>query len=283
MKGYVSLEKYNTYRIKSFAKNVYFPKSEQEILDIVNNNSKVIFLGNGSNIILSKEIYEDEIAFIIFSDNYSNLEINDNYIKAESGALLKDIAIKAVENGLSGIETFYDVPASVGGALIMNAGAYGDEIYHIVKSVKVLNLKTKKIMNYHINEIDYGYRYSMFKNDKNICILSCTFEFIKKNKLDIKNKMNFIYSKRLSNLPQSPSAGSVFKRPQANMPVGIMIQDLGLKGTIIGGAEISLKHGGIIINKNDATGQDIIDLINLIKLKVLENYNIILHQEQIII
>ena len=283
MKGYVSLEKYNTYRIKSFAKNVYFPKSEQEILDIVNNNSKVIFLGNGSNIILSKKIYEDEIAFIVFSDNYSNLEINNNYIKAESGALLKDIAIKAFENSLSGIETFYDVPASVGGALIMNAGAYGDEIYHIVKSVKILNLKTKKVMNYHINEIDYGYRYSMFKSDKNICILSCTFEFVKKNKLDIKNKMNFIYSKRLSNLPQSPSAGSVFKRPQANMPVGIMVQNLGLKGTTIGGAEISLKHGGIIINKNDAIGQDIIDLINLVKQKVLENYNIVLHQEQIII
>lgn len=283
MSQYISLEKYNTYRIKSFAKHVYFPSTEKELLEIVDKHEKLFFLGNGSNIIFSKEYYDDEIAFVIFCKNFNSFSIADCCVDIQSGALLQDLALATYQAGLSGIETFYDVPASLGGALIMNAGAYGDEIYTYVKSVRVLDLNKKEIVEYKKEDIDYGYRYSMFKNDNNICILSAKFEFEKKSQQAIKAKLDDIYSRRLSNLPQKPTAGSVFKRPQANMPVGVMVEELGLKGKIIGDAQISPKHGGIIVNNGNATGKDIIDLITFIKRTVLENYNIKLHEEQIVI
>jgi len=283
MTQYISLEKYNTYRIKSFAKFVYFPSSEAEVVEIAKKHHKLFFLGNGSNIIFSKEYYGDEIAFVVLCENFNSFIISDNHLSVQSGALLQDLALATYQAGLSGIETFYDVPASVGGALIMNAGAYGDEIYSVVKSVKVLDIKSCQIKDYQKADIDYGYRHSQFKGDENICILSAEFEFEKKPKAEIKAKLDDIYSRRLANLPQKPTAGSVFKRPQANVPVGVMVEELGLKGKIIGDAQISPKHGGIIVNNGHATGQDIVALIEYIKAQVLEHYNIALHEEQIII
>lgn len=283
MSNYISLEKYNTYRIKTVAKHVYFPSSEDEVIEIAKKHEKLFFLGNGSNIIFSKEKYENEIAFVVFCENFNSFETDGTCIKVQSGALLQDLALTTYKIGLSGIETFYDVPASVGGALIMNAGAYGDEIYTHIKSVKVLDLKNKEVREYQKGEIEYGYRHSMFKNDPNICILSAEFEFEKKPIQGIKAKLNDIYSRRLLNLPQKPTAGSVFKRPQANVPVGVMVEELGLKGKTIGGAQISPKHAGIIVNKGDAKGSDIIALIDYIKEQVLEHYDISLHEEQIVI
>ncbi|QWU99712.1 UDP-N-acetylmuramate dehydrogenase [Francisella salimarina] len=282
MSKYISLEQYNTYRIKSYAKHVYFPDNEKELLEIVNRHNQVFFLGNGSNVIFSKEYYDD-VAFVVFCENFNSFNIDDKCVKVQAGVLLQDLALATYEAGLSGIETFYDVPASVGGALIMNAGAYGDEIYTYVKSVTILDLKTKKIKKYLKGEIEYGYRYSMFKYLNDICILSAEFEFESKSKQEIKMKLDDIYSRRLLNLPQKPTAGSVFKRPQANMPVGVMVEELGLKGKQVGGAQISPKHGGIIVNNGHATGEDILRLIELIKREVLEHYSIELHEEQIVI
>lgn len=283
MSEYISLEKYNTYRINAVAKHVYFPSSESEVVEIAKKHDKLFFLGNGSNIIFSKERYEDDIAFIVFCEKFNNLKIQGNSAKVEVGVLLQDLALATYQAGLSGVETFYDVPASVGGALIMNAGAYGDEIYTLVKSVRVLDLKTKKIREYQKADIEYGYRYSMFKNNNDICILSAELEFEKKPKNQIKAKLDDIYSRRLANLPQKPTAGSVFKRPQANVPVGVMVEELGLKGKTIGDAQISPKHAGIIVNRGHAKGSDIIALIEYIKEQVSKHYNICLHEEQIII
>ncbi|AIT09262.1 UDP-N-acetylenolpyruvoylglucosamine reductase [Candidatus Francisella endociliophora] len=283
MSKYISLEKYNTYRIKSYAKHVYFPSSEEGLLEIINNHQKIFFLGNGSNIIFAKEYYEDEIAFVVFCEKFNAFSIAGNCVKIQAGALLQDLALATYKAGLSGVETFYDVPASVGGALIMNAGAYGDEIYTFVKSVRVLELGSGQIKEYQKSDIEYGYRYSMFKYDNNACIISAEFEFEKKTHQEIKSKLDDIYSRRLANLPQQPTAGSVFKRPQANMPVGVMVEELGLKGKKIGDAQISPKHGGIIVNCGSAKGTDIIGLINLVKAEVLKHYNIELHEEQIII
>ena len=283
MQGYTSLLKYNTYRINAYAKHVYFPATEAEVLAIVKKHDNVFFLGNGSNVIFSKEKYDDEIAFIIFSHNFASFTINENLVEAQSGALLQDLALATYQQNLSGIETFYDVPASVGGALIMNAGAYGDEIYNNVKSVRVLDVARQEIIEYQKSEIDYGYRYSQFKGDSNVCILSAELIFEKKESSEIKHKLDDIYSRRLANLPQAPSGGSVFKRPQANVPVGVMVEELGIRGKKIGGAQISPKHGGIIINDGSAQGQDIVDLISFIKEQISDHYNISLHEEQIII
>ena len=284
MSEYSSLENYNTYRIKSFAKYVYFPKNEEEILEAVAKHEKIFFIGNGSNIILSKECYDDDnIGFVILCKNFNSFSINDETVEVDSGMLLPDLALCTYKAGLSGIETFYDVPASVGGALIMNAGAYGDEIYTYVKSVRVLDIEAKKIIEHDVKDIDFSYRYSMFKNDSNICILSAKFKFEKKPLSDIKAKLDDIYSRRLINLPQQPTGGSVFKRPQADARVGAMVEDLGMKGLSVGDAQISRKHAGIIVNNGDAKGSDIIALIEHVKKEVFANYNINLHEEQIII
>ncbi|AJC49483.1 UDP-N-acetylmuramate dehydrogenase [Allofrancisella guangzhouensis] len=281
--NYISLEKYNTYRVKSFAKNVYFPSCEKDVLALANKHEKIFFLGNGSNVIFSKKYYGDEAAFVVFCKNFNSFIIQDNIASVQSGVLLQDLAIATYKANLSGIETFYDVPASIGGALIMNAGAYGDEIYTCVKSVRILDLVTKKIIDYAKKDIKYGYRYSMFKDKNNICILSAELEFEKKSKQEIKDKLDDIYSRRLANLPQKPTAGSVFKRPQANVPVGVMVQELGFKGKSIGDAQISPKHGGIIVNNGNATGQDILALISFVKDQIFKHYNIELHEEQIVI
>ena len=193
MTQHISLEKYNTYRIKSFAKHVYFPSSENEIVSIAKKHQKLFFLGNGSNVIFSKEYYGDEIAFVVLCENFNKYTISGNHLSVQSGALLQDLALATYQAGLSGIETFYDVPASVGGALIMNAGAYGDEIYSVVKSVRILDIKNSQIMEYQKADIDYGYRHSQFKGDENICILSAEFEFEKKPKAEIKAKLDDIY------------------------------------------------------------------------------------------
>lgn len=283
MSEYISLAKYNTYRIQAFAKHVYFPSNNDELLEIINKHNKLFFLGNGSNVIFSKEYYDHEIAFVIFCEKFNSFEITDNCVNVQAGALLQDLALATYDAKLSGIETFYDVPASVGGALIMNAGAYGDQIYTYVKNVTVLDIIKKHIKTYQKKDIEYGYRYSMFKYDENICILSAEFEFEQKPKSHIKEKLDDIYSRRLSNLPQKPTAGSVFKRPRANIPVGIMVEELGIRGTKVGDAQISTKHGGIIVNNGHATGQDIIRLINFVKEQVKKHYNIDLHEEQIVI
>jgi len=282
MKGYVSLEKFNTYKIKSFAKHVFFPQNDNEINNIAQKFKKVTLLGNGSNIIFSKPYYENR-SFIILADNFANINVKGNIIEAQSGVLLKDLSLLALNCSLSGLETFYDIPASVGGAVIMNAGAYGDEIYNSVESVKILDLSTKKIKIFPKEEIDYNYRYSIFKNNPNLCVLGAKFKLEDKEQKEIRKKLDYIYAMRLKSLPKDPSGGSVFKRPPANISVGEMVQTLGLKGKSIGGAQISTKHGGFIINNDNATGQDILDLIEFIKVEIFKEYNVKLEQEQIVI
>lgn len=277
----VSLKAYNTYHIDAYAEHVYSPKNIDEIIAVYQAHQRVIVLGNGSNIIFSKPHYDD-VAFIVLGDNYSKIEVDGEYVTAQAGALLKDISLVAYDHALSGIETFFDVPASVGGAMIMNAGAYGDQIYDIVESVTVLNLERMQVESFSKSEINYGYRHTMFK-EGGYCILEACFRFLPKDRLLIKDKMDNIYAQRLSKLPYEPSAGSVFKRPNYHITVGEMVEKIGLKGLTVGGAQISPKHGGIIINVGTATGKDVIHLIERIKAEVLEHYGVTLEPEQIII
>ncbi|WP_100551263.1 UDP-N-acetylmuramate dehydrogenase [Caedibacter taeniospiralis] len=276
-----SLKSYNTYQLESFARDVYFPTSVEEIFTIYKTHPRVAVLGNGSNIILSKPVY-DEIAFIIIRDNFNKLYTTDEGIYAEAGCLLKPLSLYAYECGLSGVETFFDVPASVGGAMVMNTGAYGDEIYDHVLYVDVLNQSTGEKVTLAKKQIDFGYRYSMFKNSCFIVLGAC-FQFQPKEKTQIKAKMEAILAQRQAKLPQEPSAGSVFKRPNYPITVGEMVEKIGLKGYQIGGAQISPKHGGVIVNAGNARGEDVLSLIEHIKTEVLAHYQVELELEQIII
>ena len=219
---------------------------------------------------------------MIIHDNLNSIRVIEPGIYAEAGSLLKELSIYAYTHSLSGVETFFDVPASVGGAMVMNTGAYGDEIYDHVIYVDVLDLQTKVIHKLAKNQIDYGYRYTMFKNS-HFAILGACFKLHSKPQLDIKAKMDNILAQRQAKLPQEPSGGSVFKRPNYPITVGEMVEKIGLKGYQIGGAQISPKHGGVIVNTGDATGEDVLCLIRHLKETILAHYHVKLELEQIIV
>ncbi|WP_119329514.1 UDP-N-acetylmuramate dehydrogenase [Cysteiniphilum halobium] len=276
-----SLKSYNTYHIESFAKHVYFPQSVNEIMEIYKRHTKVVVLGNGSNIILTQSVYEN-IAFIVIKDQFKRISEVKEGTYAEAGVLLKELSLYAYEHSLSGVETFFDVPASIGGAMIMNTGAYGDEIYDHVQYVDILDTQTFVQQRIDKADIDYGYRYSMFKKMP-VIILGACFDLSIKPQAEIKTKMDDILLQRQAKLPYEPSAGSVFKRPNYHITVGEMVEKIGLKGFQIGGAQISPKHGGVIINTNNATGQHILELVEHIKKVVLEQYHVRLELEQILV
>lgn len=276
-----SLKPYNTYHIESFAKHVYFPQSIDEIIEIYKRHTRVIILGNGSNIILTQSVYED-VAFIVIKDQFKKISHVSKGIYAEAGVLLKELSLYAYEHGLSGVETFFDVPASIGGAMIMNTGAYGDEIYDHVRYVDILDRESFTQQRIDKADIDYGYRYSMFKTGA-VIVLGACFDLSAKPQIEIKDKMDNILSQRQAKLPPEPSAGSVFKRPNYHITVGEMVEKIGLKGFQIGGAQISPKHGGVIINTGNATGQQILQLVEHIKQEVLMHYQVQLELEQILV
>ncbi len=276
-----NLTAYNTYRIEAKAEKVFFPDSIDALVDVIQNYPDAIILGNGSNIILGSPIYKEQV-FIILRENFSEIFYHDNLVIAAAGASLKQLSIMALEHCLSGVEVFYDVPASVGGAIWMNAGAYGTSIYDHLKSVQTLDRQTGLVKTYQKNDIQYVYRHTMFQEMSEI-ILSVSFEFQSAVKEVIKTKMDEILALRQSKLPQEPSGGSVFKRPDYHITVGEMVEKIGLKGYQIGGAKISEKHGGVIVNHQNATASDIIQLIEKIKQAVWENYQVTLELEQIVI
>lgn len=277
------LTNYNSYRIKATCKNAYFPENENDIVSFYNENDSYILLGSGHNVILSKEYYDTN--FLIFNGNYNKSKINKQtgIVEAEAGITMLRLSELALDNSLSGLEIFYDIPSSLGGAVVMNAGASGEEIKDILIKVRYLDLEDMKIKEIYKSELGFEYRNSFFQRNTDKVILKVWLQLKEKNKIEIKQKMDLIKEQRYSKQPKEyPNAGSVFKRPKGYY-VGAIIDELNLKGFTIGGAKISEKHGGFIINHNNAKGQDIIDIIIEAKRRVLERYNVKLEIEQRII
>jgi UDP-N-acetylmuramate dehydrogenase len=280
----INLKDFNSYRLSITADIAYFPESVDDLKTIYNGYSADNFfiIGGGNNIILASETFEKK-KFIILRENFNKCEVEGNDIRVLSGTSLKELSETACKNGLSGLEIFYDIPGTVGGAIWMNAGAYGECFFDYVYQVEVLNKKTSQVEIIPGEEICHGYRYSQFQDNEKV-ILSAIMRLKPGNKENINQKMQEIYNLRNEKLPKEyPSAGSVFKRPPDGFPVGMMVEQLGLKGYSIGGARISEKHGGFIINYDNAKPSDIIQLIELIMEKVQKNYGFELHLEQIIV
>ena len=275
------LTEYNTYRVASKASNVYFPDSIEQIQEYLKKYPDAIILGNGSNVILTKSNYADQF-FIILRENFSQISVESCQVKANAGVSLRQLSLIALTYGLSGVEIFYDVPATVGGAIWMNAGAYGASIYDHLTAVTTIHRYSGEIKTYQKSEIEYVYRHTMFQEIPEV-IVSIAFEFVKGDKTKIKAKMDEILATRQSKLPQEPSGGSVFKRPKYHISVGEMVENLGLKGFQIGGAMISKKHGGVIINHQDATADDIYQLTEKIKRAVWARYRVVLELEQVLV
>lgn len=275
-----SLKIHTTYKIGGVAKYFITPKDLNELISLIKylreNNIKYMILGNGSNTIFSSKTYDGAI---INLSNLNKMEIKDNKIYVESGYQLIKLSIDAMNNNLSGLEFASGIPANVGGAVYMNAGAYKSDMSNLIEEVTFLdeNLELKTLKN---NELDFSYRHSLFQ-EKNYIIISTVLNLEKGNKEEIKELMDNRKQRRIDSQPLDyPSAGSVFRNPSSEVFAGKLIEDLGLKGYMIGGAKISEKHANFIINYDNATGEDIKKLIELIKEKVKEKYNIDLIVEQ---
>lgn len=276
------LTNYNSYRIKAYCDKAFFPENEEDILLFFAENKEFILLGSGHNIILSKEFYQKPI--LIFNGNYNAIDlIDDGLLSVEAGAMMWDVAQFALDNSLSGVEIFWDIPSSLGGAVVMNAGASGEEIKDVLVKVRYLDLSDHQVREIVKDDISFEYRNSFFQKNTDKVVLKAWLQLQKANKDIIYEKMETMKAQRWAKQPKEfPNAGSVFKRPKGYY-VGAIMDDLGLKGFTIGGAKISEKHGGFIINFNNARGQDIIDIIEHVKVKVEEKFGVNLEVEQRII
>jgi len=277
------LTNYNSYRLKAKCRAAYFPDTEDDLIRFFQEKRRpFVLLGSGHNVILSREYYDED--FIIFNGNFNEVFIDsEGNIAAEAGISMLELSLLGLEKSLSGIEAFYDIPSSLGGAVVMNAGASGEEIKDVLVKVRFLDLVDLKIKEISNEEIAFSYRESFFQKNPDNIILKAWLKLEPKDKILIQEKMESIKTKRWEKQPKEfPNAGSVFKRP-VGFYVGAIMDELGLKGYAVGGAKVSEKHGGFIINYNNATGQDILDLIEQIKTRVLENYGIALEVEQRVI
>lgn len=274
---------YNSYRLKAKCKRAFFPECEEDFITIYREytGSSKIILGGGYNVILSKEEYDDD--FIIIGESFSKVEFHDLELVVEAGRDLKSLSELALVNGLTGMEIFYDIPSSMGGAVVMNAGASGEDIKGILIKVRYLDLDSLTIKEITKEQINFEYRNSFFQKSKNTVVLKVWLRLQKGASNLIKDKMESIKQARWSKQPKEfPNAGSVFKRPEG-FYVGSIIEELNLKGFTIGGAMISKKHGGFIVNWDNATGKDILELIRLVQEKIQDAYNVVLEIEQRVI
>ena len=279
IKENVSLKTLTTLKVVGISKYVFYPKNVTSLKKALTlfkeNNINYKIFGNGSNIIPSDKIYD---GVIIKLSSLNNLKINDEVIEVEAGYSLMKLAKEVIKLGLSGLEWANGIPGTIGGAVYMNAGAYKQDMSFVLEKITALD-ENMNIVTLNKDELDFSYRHSRLMEENLIC-LSATLKLEKKDISLIEEVVNKRKEKRMETQPlEYPSAGSVFRNP-FNDFAGRLVEECNLKGKQIGGAMISLKHANFIINKDNATGNDVLDLINLAKKEVKEKFNIELKQEQ---
>ena len=243
------------------------------------NSIKYYVFGKCSNILISDNGLRGVV--ILISGDYSGISVDDTLIECEAGATLSKVCLTARDKCLSGMEFAYGIPGTVGGGLYMNAGAYGGEMKDIVEYCTYLNEKGE-IVRSEREELDLSYRHSRFTGTGDI-ILTVGLRLKKGDKEEISARMNELMGKRKSSQPlEYPSAGSTFKRPEGDFAARL-IEASGLKGYSCGGAEVSEKHSGFVINKNNATAEDVLKVVEGVKKKVFEDSGIMLECEMLII
>lgn len=252
---------HTTFKIGGPARLAVFPKNENEISDVIKKckeeNVRYMVVGNGSNLLVADEGIDAVVIFL--GKEFGEVKlIDDTTIFAEAGAPLMKVCRFALENGLSGLEFAYGIPGSCGGGAFMNAGAYGGELGDVMFRCDHIDKDGNK-GSLEGDDLKLAYRHSAYY--ENGCVITgAYFKMQKADKEEIKAKMNDYMSRRRDKQPlEYPSAGSTFKRPEGNF-AGALIEQCGLKGTSVGGAEISTKHAGFVINKGGATCKDVLDL-----------------------
>ena len=254
------------------------PENYQQVVEIIKickeNNVPYYIIGNGTNLLVKDGGIR---GVVIKLCKINEITLEEDRIIAKSGALLKDVSDLALEQNLTGFEFACGIPGSIGGAVAMNAGAYNGEISNVIQSAKVIdNDGNIKVLNK--DELELGYRMSSILKH-GYTVIEVTFKLEKGEHEKIKGRIEDLSKRRSEKQPlEYPSAGSTFKRPEGYFAAKL-IEDSGLKGINIGGAEVSEKHSGFIINRGDATAKDILDLIKLVQNTVKEKFDVDLFTE----
>lgn len=273
----VSLAPHSSFRIGGAARYAAFPKSAHEIMTLLTyareRNLRTFLAGNATNLLFDDAGFD---GLVIFTTAIKNVRFEEDRVIADAGASLTALAAEAMRRGLSGLEFAYGIPGTVGGAVYMNAGAYGGEIKDILTSSTYLGedgISTRTTEDHH-----FDYRTSIYQKTGEV-ILSVEFALTKKPIEEIRAHCEKNMTARREKQPlEYPNAGSTFKRPRGAY-AGALIEGAGLKGLRIGGAEVSEKHAGFIINRGGATSRDVLTLIETIREKVEKNSGIHLETE----
>ena len=277
IKTFEPMSKHTTFRIGGDADIFIMPSSLAELESIVyllkKESFPYIVVGNGSNLLVSDKGIEGAV---ICTENLTSVSVEGNRIFAECGIKLSALAAEATRNSLSGLEFAAGIPGTLGGGVFMNAGAYDGEMKNVIKTVRIL--RGGDIVDLTAELCNFGYRHSIFQDTDDV-ILGAEMELTPANKDDISIKVQDLAARRKLKQPlEFPSAGSVFKRPEGYF-AGKLIEDSGLRGFQLGGAQVSEKHCGFIINRGGSTASDVQNLIKHIKTSVYVRFGVKLQSE----
>ena len=270
---------HTTFRIGGPADCLVYLENEEQLCKIQKYLRLVdvpyTVIGNGSNLLVSDQGYAGIV--LVVGKHMSRIEVKDCYLEAEAGALMSQVAKAAKEHGLTGLEFAAGIPGTIGGGAVMNAGAYGGEMKDIVQNVTVLT-REGEIRKLEKEELGFGYRASVIK-DRGYVVLGAELMLVPGDKEEILARMQELKNKRVEKQPlEYPSAGSAFKRPEGYF-AGKLVMDAGLSGYAVGGAKVSEKHCGFLINAGGATASDVMELIRQIQAKVKEQFGVQLEPE----
>ena len=278
LKNEEPLKNHTTFKIGGPVRVMFFPDSTDTFIEILNILGEFeispLIIGNGSNILAADDVHE---YVVINTLKLDGILLSENELKVEAGVLLSKLAVFACESGLTGLEFAHGIPGTAGGAVVMNAGAYGAEMKDVVVSTTAYN-KENGMYTLTAAENGFSYRHSRFTDTEDI-VLSVTLRLQCCDKKEIKQKMDDLYARRRSSQPlELPSGGSTFKRPKEGYAAAL-IEQAGLKGFAIGDAQVSDKHAGFIVNNNNATFIEAISLIKHVQEEVDKQFGVRLEPE----
>ena len=273
------MNRHTTFRIGGNADYFVKPGNADEVAAVIavcrEYSIPYFILGNGSNLLVSDDGYRGMIINIM--DNMDSVTIDGRIITAQAGALLVRVSVMARDNALTGLEFASGIPGTIGGAVYMNAGAYGGEMKNVVKTVRAID-EYGRIYELDSEKMDFSYRHSIVEERK-LIVLEVTLELEHGSREAIDDRMKELAEARRSKQPlEYPSAGSTFKRPEGYF-AGKLIMDAGLRGYSVGGAQVAEKHCGFVINKGGATASDVVELIRDVQHDVDDKFGVTLEPE----
>lgn len=274
------MAKFTSFRAGGCADLLVQPQNTEELKEILRilqeEDCTHMVLGNGSNVLVRDGGYRGVI--VKLGHGFDQVSVDGETLRCGSGALLSAAAKTAADAGLAGMECLSGIPGSIGGAVFMNAGAYGGEIKDVLRKVTVISADGARVFDMDAQKLELGYRQSLLQKTGDI-VLEAEFALQPGDETTIKETMADLKAKRNAKQPVNyPSAGSFFKRPEGYF-AGKLVQDADLKGVSVGGAEISQLHSGFLINKGGATATDILQLMKIVQATVMDRFGVMLEPE----